>query len=61
MYDFVCSHCESTKYPEMCPMSYFDSDGTEFEDLVPYCQDCGEYLTSDQATEFFNDLDRSAL
>jgi len=42
-------------------MFYLDYTGTERQELVPRCADCGEHLDADQATEFFADLDRSAL
>ena len=42
MYDFVCNHCESTQYPELEPMFYLDYTGTERQELVPRCADCGE-------------------
>jgi hypothetical protein len=60
-YEFVCNHCESIKHPDLSPVAYFNPNGTEYEELVPHCQDCGENLDGEQRIEFFADLNGSSL
>lgn len=61
MYDFECTHCASTKHPNLIPFAHLNYYGTEEEYLLPCCEDCGEALNGDQQKEFYDDLNGSSL